>query len=762
MGQTKSRWGRIFKNAADMRLTNLDVDLYAHDGDSLYQLVESDSIDGYYYYDSVAVGMYDVYIGGTKKYTGIWIGANILSKLAANLQSNGQLIGSSGIKDRSITAVKIGSGVITSTELGANSVGSSEITDGSVTTGEILDGTIKEADLSDGSVTSAKVLDSTLVTADLNVSLLNYINAAGGGSITNNPDNVTLENKTGSTIGIKDDYRVYPDTITMSNAVYDTSGVVVNLKQLSSANTKGGGQFVTRPAAEYAVDGINIFASGNASYEWVRQEVLQGGLVNVEWAGAIPGSGDDTADMQSAANAADALNLPGIYVPEGIFNVSDPLVLPSSKQQNEDFVFQGAGRHRTYIVATDTAFGQANVGYTRGIAIHDMTIQGPGKGTAGSIGLVLSYYSNPKFSNLYIENFEKCIDTDRLEGALFERVWMEDNVWGAYMMGSTQNGITFQDCYWGASDSSQVRVTNCNALKFDGGEAGNAPIFIELGVFGSSSSFGNVEITGMNIESVDSTFFIVHNLSDLKVSGTKLLLGVPGSIAYSGYSYGNSRLLLERSFLSNGYFYSEGANSRVLVAGQQQGSSNIQVYRAAANRWVAAAIWDDVADNAIPTPDSSKVGRLIRAYSRTSTNVPERYYMYHRFSTDEFARTNLLSGSDWRGAITDVQPAPVPNIRFVTKYFNVTFGATGDSTIYTAILDTNGWTTIYYANAVWDDAGNAGFKKISFGGWSTSDGAAGAGTVDLIFLHNGDTSVNGITRRVRLFAILVPRKWGSN
>lgn len=65
--QTKSHWGKIIKDATDTRVSNLDVDLYEYNGDSLYQLVENDTIPGYYYFDSVAVGMYDLYIDG-----GIW------------------------------------------------------------------------------------------------------------------------------------------------------------------------------------------------------------------------------------------------------------------------------------------------------------------------------------------------------------------------------------------------------------------------------------------------------------------------------------------------------------------------------------------------------------------------------------------------------------------------------------------------------------------------------------------------------------------
>lgn len=114
--QTKSHWGKIIKDATDTRVSNLDVDLYEYNGDSLYQLVENDTIPGYYYLDSVAVGMYDLYIDGVKKLPGIWIGANILSKAAAYLDNAGRLSGS-GIIDGTIAAVDIATGAVTTTEL---------------------------------------------------------------------------------------------------------------------------------------------------------------------------------------------------------------------------------------------------------------------------------------------------------------------------------------------------------------------------------------------------------------------------------------------------------------------------------------------------------------------------------------------------------------------------------------------------------------------------------------------------------------------
>lgn len=537
----------------------------------------------------------------------------------------------------------------------------------------------------------------------------------------------------------------------------DSVGATVFLESLSSSNAYGGGLMVRRSSG--SADGITTFAASGGGY-WVRVEKEQGQPINVEWAGAVPGSGDDITAIQNAANLAMTLDLPGIYLPEGTWNTTDPIYVPTTKGQNDDFQIIGAGRFKTTIVAADTAFGRDRPGYTRGLLIRDMTIQGPGKGTAGSIGLWLQYYTNPKFSNIYIENFEYNVKADKIEGTLFEQIFTEDAVVTWEMSGGTLNGNTWLNCYNGSVDSAQYRIASGYGNRIQGGEAGNCPIFLEMGVDGGGN-FGQVEIDGMNIESVDSTFVIVYNLSSVKITNTRLLLSNPANITYFAYVNDDSKLFLDHITTTNQNIYAEGNNSRVILGQHQQRSSKIQVYHAAANQWTAASTFEEVPDNAVLTPDSTNVGRMLRMYSRKALNTPERFYYYHRYSLTEFARTNLLNGSDWRGATTDVQGSVINNVRYVVKYFNVTFSASGDSTEYTAIADTNGWTTLYYADLVFDDAGNAGKHNVTTC-METSDGSNGTGTIDWLIWHNGDATLNGVARRFRMIAILVPREWGSN
>lgn len=65
--------------------------------------------------------------------------------------------------------------------------------------------------LKDLGITNGKIADSQITIQKLAQSLIDYINAAGGGTITNNPDNITLDVNGSQQIKIKDDYKAKID-----------------------------------------------------------------------------------------------------------------------------------------------------------------------------------------------------------------------------------------------------------------------------------------------------------------------------------------------------------------------------------------------------------------------------------------------------------------------------------------------------------------------------------------------------------------------
>lgn len=137
------------------------------------------------------------------------------------------------------------------------------------------------------------------------------------------------------------------DTNALKQLHFGVVGVGVNLKQLSSGNTAGGGQVVFRPAAEYATDGITVFASGNANYEWVRMERYKGLPITPQMAGA---TGNGTTNDSSAFAKWNTLMQTGAfegYIPAGTYEGGHLNVNPNA--EDEAIVIRGAGVGKTFL-----------------------------------------------------------------------------------------------------------------------------------------------------------------------------------------------------------------------------------------------------------------------------------------------------------------------------------------------------------------------------------------------------------------------------
>ena len=144
-----------------------------------------------------------------------------------------------------------------------------------IATGDFMDAVDTDFDnkvdvVDDAAITATQIKDSVVSLQKMTTAAVNYIGS--GGSVTNNPDDKTLENKTGSTIGIKDGFDVVADTTALKALTVTTPGARYYLKQLSATDNTGGGEFVYFSSG-YAADNYNIFnASGGGSF--VRQAWL--------------------------------------------------------------------------------------------------------------------------------------------------------------------------------------------------------------------------------------------------------------------------------------------------------------------------------------------------------------------------------------------------------------------------------------------------------------------------------------------------------
>ena len=226
---------------------------------------------------------------------------------------------------------------VTTSGIGNSAVTSSKIADGEVQTGDIGLNAVTTNRIADNAVNTYKILDSTIIKADLSQQVIQFIEASGGGTITNYPDGYTIQVNAGN--------ELYVDTTKISliqrYLANDTSslklknltnGEFVFLKQLSSTTPTGAGWFVAVDSAY--PEGVIAFDHPETGKQWVRIDYIKDNKINIKWAGAIGDSSND--ETQSFKNA---VNINGyIYIPSGkyIFNDGVPLYFKKLTLIGED------------------------------------------------------------------------------------------------------------------------------------------------------------------------------------------------------------------------------------------------------------------------------------------------------------------------------------------------------------------------------------------------------------------------------------------
>jgi len=149
----------------------------------------------------------------------------------------------------------------------------------------------------------------------------------------------------------------FVDTTQMKTAYTVKDGIPINLKQLSSTNTNGGGYFVQVDSSDFYTtypdvpEGVVVFDHPTAGKKWVRD--FSNG-VDVTWAGAMPDSSADAqAAMQKAAVHAYYLKAKTI-IPSGIFKLANRVYLPPHS------TVVGSGMYTTEIYLEDDLNNASN------------------------------------------------------------------------------------------------------------------------------------------------------------------------------------------------------------------------------------------------------------------------------------------------------------------------------------------------------------------------------------------------------------------
>lgn len=478
--------------------------------------------------------------------------------------------------------------------------------------------------LEDQSISTAKLADSSVTTAKVSTALLNLIGS--GGSITNNPDDVTLENKGGSTIGIKDLYNVAADTTALKsyNALAG-AGTQVYLKQLSATNTYGGGWFIYESSG--SGDGIISYTASDGG-RFIRQEYLNEKRINVLWAGAKPtNSNADSASnnvaLTKAVGIAIASGCRRLYFPDGEYNWTKSL--RPHRTVNLGFGVEGDGVLTTRLnyLGDGAAFECENsTVYDQHFLMENLSIYGNTAGiVSGSKAINFGNMGLAQIRNVAIEYFDIGIDmTGQPNNWVLDRVGVARCSTGVEIAGNANGGMLT-----GIENTNNHSVgiyihNGGSGWVIDGGESGSNDIALKV----EDAGLGTV--IGHNFESCDdSTDVELGANSTVNFIGTRFLKGSSSNWAvhattatasfwgcsFSGYA--KNRMI-------------KAANNFCNFTGSAHKNSEIVVNDQGTNFWTITPFVHYNDGNFPPTPDSTRRGQLYNVKRRTGISVSDNMW----------------------------------------------------------------------------------------------------------------------------------------
>lgn len=121
---------------------------------------------------------------------------------------------------------------------------------------------LQEVGIKDLNIGDTKLKDASVTFPKLSNAVISYIDASGGGTITNNPDDVTLEAKTGDTIGMKEDLTllewVKGENYQVLSITRDSLGVISSATCKFPDGSNGNLTMTNYNSLWLAYDGFNV------------------------------------------------------------------------------------------------------------------------------------------------------------------------------------------------------------------------------------------------------------------------------------------------------------------------------------------------------------------------------------------------------------------------------------------------------------------------------------------------------------------------
>jgi len=261
-------------------------------------------------------------------------------------------------------------------------------------------------------------------------------------------------------------------------------GRMAYLKQLSSANTNGGGWFVVKDSTYDEQYGGVAFSHPTSGLQWVRIEYLDG-AVNVLWFGALDdSSGSSTSAFISAKNAATA-NGQEIYIPPGQYKLSSgydsgDFFLPGGYTLYSQNFTRTLNREIAELFPSadgDTVLSVARTGASynevsgQGAIIRNITINGIAGTDTGKVGLLMGTSNDADMSDLVIKNFS-CADTgyglvldsEGPNSVNFTRIVSTNNDYNLWI--DDTDGIYFNECRFLNPQITNVYIADALVTNF--------------------------------------------------------------------------------------------------------------------------------------------------------------------------------------------------------------------------------------------------------------------------------------------------------
>ena len=387
--------------------------------------------------------------------------------------------------------------------------------------------------------------DSVRVSSD-SISWYSSGNVLSISSTTLSADNVTVtfnsNNKLGQTI--------YKDTTTVIAAAPDSVGAVITLKQLSSTNLNGGGDFVYSDSTDLKTvlgtavpKGGIILAGSGVDRVWVRQAFLDDRRVNVKWFGAKgDGSTNDAVALQLAIDFATDNGFGRIYFPKGDYKYSAELdlnipVAASGKQYS--LTIEGDGTLWT-ILRPDAGINGLIFRHGGGKryfhpSIKNLSILGSANPATQDTGIVIWEANNGHFESVNVDSFLFGVYVHNAEALTWNSLSTGYNRFG-YFQTANSNGNTILNYSSSFNDSIGVWIRASRGFSLINPDMGNQPINIKADSIGSA-----IVILG-NWERCDSAHVLIGD--DSKIILDNMRIDEPTN--WLGNIYGNNAWLIIR------------------------------------------------------------------------------------------------------------------------------------------------------------------------------------------------------------------------